>query len=310
MKNKENEIINTLLYEGSEGAVTGQFLIDGRNETLWASQKTVAEIFGTTGQNISKHFTNIFADEELIENEVSISSKDLFKGQEEFINYSLKNSKKGGRPEKWYNLDGIISVRYRVNSKNATHFRKWATNILKEYIVKGYVLDKELLKNGTKFGKDYFDKLLEEIKEIRSSERRFYQKVTDIYATSYDYNPKAKVSQDFFKKVQNKLHYAVSKKTAPEIISERANSSKSNMGLTSWDNAPDGKILLKDVLIAKNYLNKEEITELDEIVTMYLDYAANQARRQKPMSMNDWAERLDKFLQFNEYDIWGCEKFN
>ena len=197
----------------------------------------------------------------------------------------------------------IISVGYRVNSKEATQFRIWATNILKDYIVKGYALDKELLKNGSRFGKDYFDRLAEEIKEIRSSERRFYQKVTDLFATSYDYNPQAKVSQEFFKKVQNKLHYAVSKLTAPEIIAERVDVNKNNMGLQTWENVPKGKILLKDALTAKNYLNIDEIEELNRIVNMYLDYAENLSRRHKAMAMKDWANRLDKFLDFNEYDI-------
>ncbi|MDR3223473.1 MAG: virulence RhuM family protein [Methanobrevibacter sp.] len=289
---KENfEIEETFLYSGNEGGVSIEVIIG--DETLWANLNQLSLLFGRDKSVISRHIKNIYEEEELNKN--STIAK--------IATVQNEGKRKVERDLKFYNLDMIISVGYRVNSKQATEFRIWATNILKEYIVKGYVLDKELLKNGTRFGKDYFDKLLEEIKEIRSSERRFYQKITDTYATSYDYNPKAKISQDFFKKVQNKLHYAVSKQTAPEIISKRANSNKVNMGLTSWNNAPDGKILLKDTLIAKNYLNKEEINELNEIVTMYLDYAANQARRHNPMSMNDWTERLDKFLQFNEYNI-------
>jgi hypothetical protein len=289
---EQNEIKlqTSLLYQGKEGAVTAEFLIDGENQTLWATQKTMGMIFGVNRQAVTKHLQNIFSERELEEN--SVCSK---------MEHTASDGKR--YLTKFYNLDAIISVGYRVNSKEATQFRIWASSILKEYIVKGYVLDKDLLKNGSRFGKDYFDRLLEEIKEIIASERRFYQKVTDIYATSYDYNPKAKISQDFFKKVQNKLHYAVSKQTAPEIIAKRANSKKPNMGLTSWDTAPNGKILLKDALIAKNYLSKEEITELDEIVSMYLDYATNQARRHNPMAMKDWANRLDKFLDFNEYDI-------
>ncbi len=207
------------------------------------------------------------------------------------------------RQTTFYNLDAIISVGYRVNSKNATHFRIWATSILKEYMIKGFVLDDELLKNGTRFGKDYFDELLERIREIRSSERRVYEKDTDIFATSFDYNPKAEITIDFFKNVQSKLHYAVSGLTPPEIIKTRANSEKEHMGLTTWKDAPNGKIMLSDTKIAKNYLFEDEISELNRIVNMYLDYAENQASRHKPMSMKDWAERLDRFLEFNEYLI-------
>lgn len=233
MNNKNYQLTETLLYKGIEGAVTGQFLIDITNETLQASRKTVSEIFGTSSQNISEHLRNIFQEGELIENKVSISSKILFKDHVEFRKEFLQNSKKGGRPEKWYNLDAIISVGYRVNSKQATNFRIWATNILKEYIVKGFVLDDELLKNGSRFGKDYFDKLLEKVREIRVSERRVYQKITDLYALSYDYNDNPRITRDFFAKVQNKVIYAVSGKTAPEIIVERANSDEINMGLTT-----------------------------------------------------------------------------
>jgi len=207
------------------------------------------------------------------------------------------------RQTTFYNLDAIISVGYRVNSKNATHFRIWATGVLKEFMVKGFVLDDELLKNGSRFGKDYFDELLERIREIRSSERRVYEKVTDIFATSYDYNPKAEVTIDFFKNVQSKLHYAVSGLTPPEIIKSRASSEKEHMGLTTWKDAPNGKVMLSDTKVAKNYLSEDEISELNRIVNMYLDYAENQASRHKAMSMKDWAERLDKFLEFNEYQI-------
>jgi len=288
MKKNNSEIVETLLYSGNEGAVTVEVILG--DETIWTNLNQLASLFGRDKSVISRHIKNILEDEELIEDSVVAKIATTAKDGK---NYNVK----------YYNLDMIISVGYRVNSKEATQFRIWATNILKEYIIKGYVLDKDLLKNGTRFGKDYFDKLLEEIKEIRSSERRFYQKVTDLFATSYDYNPKAKVSQEFFKKVQNKLHYAVSKQTAPEIIADRANGNKDYMGLTSWDKGPKGKISLKDALVAKNYLNKNEIIELNEIVSMYLDYATNQARRHKPMAMNDWATRLDKFLDFNEYDI-------
>ena len=198
----------------------------------------------------------------------------------------------------------IIAVGYRVNSKKATQFRIWATETLKEYITKGFVLDDELLKNGTRFGKDYFDELLERIKEIRASERRFYQKITDIYAEcSYDYKSDAKITRTFYATVQNKLHWAITKHTAPEIIALRADSRKENMGLTSWKNAPEGKISKRDIQVAKNYLTQEEISELNDIVNMYLNYAENQAKRHIPQSMEDWVTKLDMFLQFNEYDI-------
>ncbi|MCL2687905.1 MAG: virulence RhuM family protein [Methanobrevibacter sp.] len=292
--NKDNsKIVKTLLYTGFEGAVSLEVVIDHSNETMWTTQKTMAQTFNVNVPAISKHLKNIFEEGELNENS-TVSKMEIVQKE---------GKREVKRQNTFYNLDAIISVGYRVNSKEATQFRIWATNILKEYIIKGYVLDKELLKNGTRFGKDYFDKLLEEIKEIRTSERRFYQKVTDLFATSYDYNPKAKVSQEFFKKVQNKLHYAVSKQTAPEIISKRASCDEVNMGLRTWSDAPKGKILLNDVLIAKNYLKKDEIDELNRIVSMYLDYAENLAIRHKPMLMEDWASRLDKFLDFNEYDV-------
>jgi|GEM_PF-2946035 len=204
----------------------------------------------------------------------------------------------------FYNLDAIIAVGYRVNSKKATRFRQWATKTLKEYIMKGFVLNDEMLKNGKPFGKDYFDELLERIKEIRASERRFYQKITDIYAQcSYDYDPKSNITDLFFKTVQNKLLFAVTQHTAPELVADRADSEKEHMGLTTWKNAPNGKVLQSDALVSKNYLTKEELSSLNDIVSMYLDYAENQAKRNRLMSMQDWKNKLDAFLQFNEYDI-------
>ena len=204
----------------------------------------------------------------------------------------------------YYNLDAIIAVGYRINSYQATKFRQWATATLKEYMIKGFVLNDDMLKNGSKFGKDYFDELLERIKEIRASERRFYQKITDIYAQcSYDYDPKSETTRTFFKTVQNKLLFAITGHTAPEIIHDRADSTKDHMGMQTWKNAPDGKILKSDVTVSKNYLSKEEISGLNDIVNMYLDYAENQAKRNKLMSMNDWITKLDSFLQFNEYDL-------
>ena len=295
------ELVKTLLYQSEEGAVEGKFIIG--EDTLWASQKVMAEIFGTTGANISMHFSNIVSEGELEEKEVSISSKDLFKDDSDFIKKSLKNSNNRGRPQKWYNLDAIISIGYRINSKEATRFRIWSRGILKQYMRKGYVLNKELLVNGGRFTDEYFEQLLEEIRDIRSSERKVYQKITDLYATAYDYNKNAEITKNFYAKVQNKLHYAVSGLTAPEIIHERADSTKEHMGLTSWRKSPDGKVYLSDAKVAKNYLTEKELKNLNRIVSMYLDYAEDRAERKIPMSMKDWAERLDKFLEFYEYNI-------
>ena len=204
---------------------------------------------------------------------------------------------------KYYNLDAIIAVGFKVNSKRAIDFRLWAINILKQYSVKGYVLDKERLKNGTFLNENYFDELLQEIREIRISERNFYQKITDIYATSLNYNVASPITKDFFKTVQNKMHYAVHGNTAAEIIMNRANHKNANMGLTNWKNSPNGKIIASDVIVAKNYLTKEELKSLERIVTMYLDYAEDQAERHIPMTMEDWKGKLDVFLQFNDRDV-------
>ena len=287
------QIVNTLLYESDEGAVSIDVVIDEDQETMWATQKTMAELFNVDRSVITRHLKNIYDDGEL--SKISTCAKIAYVQKE--------GNREVKRQTTFYNLDVIISVGYRVNSKNATRFRIWATGVLKEFMVKGFVLDDELLKNGSRFGKDYFDGLLERIREIRSSERRVYEKVTDLFATSYDYNPNAEVTIDFFKNVQSKLHYAVSGLTPPEIIKSRASSKKEHMGLTTWKDAPNGKVMLSDTKVAKNYLSEDEISELNRIVNMYLDYAENMASRQKAMSMNDWAERLDKFLEFNEYQI-------
>ena len=279
---------NTLLYVGEEGEVSIDVIIDHERETMWATQKTMADLFDVNVPAISKHLKNIFEEGELQKN--SVISK---------METTASDGKKYST--NFYNLDAIISVGYRVNSKNATRFRIWATSVLKEFMIKGFVLDDELLKNGSRFGKDYFNELVERIKEIRSSERRVYEKVADLFATSYDYNPKAEITINFYKCVQSKLHYAISGLTPPEIIKERANSEMEHMGLTTWKDAPNGKIMLSDAKVAKNYLSEEEISELNRIVNMYLDYAENLALRQKAMSMKDWASRLDKFLEFNEY---------
>ena len=298
----EFKLIEKLLYRSEKNDVEAEFLIG--NETLWASQKVVAEIFGTSSQNISKHFTKIIESEELDENEVSISSKKLFENQNEFINPELINSKKGGRPQKWYNLDAMISIGYRINSKQATHFRRWANKILKEYMIKGFVIDKELLKKGGRFTEDYFDELLETIREIRASERRFNQKITDIYATSFDYDKDAEITKKFFATVQNKLIYAVSNHTAAEIIDSRSDIEKINMGLTTWKKAPNGKIIQSDVVISKNYLNKKEISRLNSLVEGFLNLAESRAEDRIPMGMKDWQELLDDYIKLRRLHVF------
>ena len=287
---EENKLTTTLLYIGDEGEVSMDVIIDREGETFWATQKTMADVFDVNVPAISKHLKNIFEDGELDKN--SVVSK------MEITASDGKNYKTN-----FYNLNAIISVGYRVNSKNATRFRIWATGILREFMIKGFVLDDELLKNGSRFGKDYFTDLIERIREIRVSERRFYEKLTDLYATSHDYNKNAEITRKFYAKVQNKLHYAVSGMTAPEIIKDRASSEKENMGLTSWKHSPDGKIQLSDTKIAKNYLTEDELVELNKLVELYLNFAELQATREIPMSMKDWAEQLDKFLDFVGYQI-------
>lgn len=261
-------------------------------ENLWLTQAKMAELFEVKKAAISKHLKNIFSSNELDENSV-VSKMETTAGDGK--NYTMK----------YYNLDAIIAVGYRVNSKKATMFRIWANRILKEYIIKGYVMDDDRLKDPDNyFGKDYFEEQLERIRDIRSSERRFYQKITDIYSQcSADYDVNSEITKEFFATVQNKLHYAISKKTAAEIIYDRASSTKPNMGLTTWKNAPKGKISKSDVVIAKNYLNEIEMKNLNEIVSMYLDYAERQARRGNVMYMHDWVDKLDAFLQFNEEEI-------
>lgn len=293
----EFKLMETLQYRSENSKVEGEFLIG--NETLWASQKVVAEIFGTSSQNISKHFHKIIEDGELNENEVSISSNKLFQEDSEFINSELIKSKTRGRPQKWYNLDAIISIGYRINSKEATQFRKWSNKILKEYMTKGFVLDVELLKKGGRFTEDYFDELLAAIREIRASERRFNQKLTDIYATSFDYDKQSDITKDFFANAQNILIYAITKHTAAEIIDMRSDVSKKNMGLTSWANSPNGKILASDIVVSKNYLNKTEITKLNNLVDGFLTLAENRAMNHEPMSMKDWKGLLINYVILN-----------
>jgi len=287
--NNENQHNDIIFYTTPAGNVRIEVIFN--NETFWLTQKTMAELFGVKIPAISKHLSNIFETKELVESSViSILETTAPDGK----NYKTA----------YYSLDAIIAVGYRVNSINATQFRIWATKTLREFIIKGFVLDDDRLKQGKHFGKDYFDELLDRIREIRASERRFYLKITDIYEQcSIDYNKDAEITQKFFKTVQNKLHWAITGKTAAEIIAQRADASKPNMGLTTWKNAPKGKILKGDIGTAKNYMQEKEIKELERIVTMYLDFAELQAERQIPMKMADWLTRLDAFLQFNQYQI-------
>lgn len=261
--------------------------------TIWLTQKLMAELFDVTTANVNIHLKNIYEEKELVQN---LTIK-------EFLIVKKEGERQVSRSVDHYNLDAIISVGYRVNSKRATQFRQWATHVLREFSIKGFVLDKKRLENGSFIGEDYFERLLEEIREIRLSERRFYQKITDIYATSVDYNKNAPTTRDFFAKVQNKLYYAIHGHTASELILNRANSNKPHMGLTNWEHSPDGKILKTDVPIAKNYLTAEELDSLGRIVNAYLELAEDRARRKIPMTMEDWATRLDKFLEFDEREI-------
>ena len=287
-----NEIVNqgeVLLYSDENGKefVNVVFM----DETFWLTQKAMAELFGCTADNISLHLKNIFAESELVREAVTEKfSATAADGK----NYLTQH----------YNLDAIIAVGYRVNSKKATRFRQWATKTLKEYIQKGFVLNDELMKNGRPFGKDYFDELLERIREIRASERRAYQKIADVFEQcSYDYDKNSDTTKAFYAFVQNKLHYAVTGKTAAELISERANLDSPTMGLTTWKGAPDGKILKSDTLVAKNYLNEKELSRLNRLVTMFIDYAELMAEDEQLMSMQDWLNETDRFLTNNRRNV-------
>ena len=262
-----------------------------KDETFWLTQKAMAELFGCTPDNISLHLKNIFAESEL--NREAVTEKFLATAADG-KNYLTQH----------YNLDAIIAVGYRVNSKKATRFRQWATKTLKEYIQKGFVLNDELMKNGRPFGKDYFDELLERIREIRASERRAYQKIADVFEQcSYDYDKNSETTKAFYAFVQNKLHYAVTGKTAAELISERATPDSPTMGLTTWKGAPDGKILKSDTLAAKNYLNEKELSRLNRLVTMFIDYAELMAEDEQLMSMQDWLNETDRFLTNNRRKV-------
>lgn len=280
-----------LIYQTPDGGVSIAVLLEKDN--LWLSQRKMAELFGCSTDNISQHLKNIYNDKELDESSTT----------EDFSVVQKEGSREVCRTMKCYSLEAIIAVGYRVNSERGTQFRQWAIDILHGYIRKGFAIDKDRFKYGSRFSTRYFDELLEEIREIRASERMAYQKITDIYATSIDYSAKADETKKFFSIVQNKLHYAITGKTAAEIIYERADSSKPNMGLEVWRKAPKGKILPTDVTVAKNYLKHKEIDHLNRIVTMYLDYAELQAARNISMKMSNWSEKLDAFLKFSEYDI-------
>ena len=262
-------------------------------ENIWLSQNAMAELFGCSLDNIALHLKNIYTESELDENTTSEESSEV---QQEW-------SRQVRRTKKIYSLEAIIAVGYRVNSDRGREFRSWATEILKSYIHKWYVLDSDRMKYGSRFSTRYFDELYEEIKDIRTSERMIYQKITDIYATAFDYSSQANETKSFFATVQNKLHFAITGHTAAEIVALRAKSESENMGLTSWKRSPGWKIMPSDVTIAKNYLSKDELTHLDRIGNMYLDYAEMQAARGKVMSMRDWSEKMDAFLQFNEHEI-------
>lgn len=292
---------NTLLIRNSTveflifTSQSGEQSIESRyeDESVWLSQKLMATLFDVDVRTISEHLKNIYAKQELMK-EATIRN---------FRIVQQEGTRQVAREVEFYNLDAIISVGYRVNSVRATQFRQWATQVLRDFSIKGYVLDRKRLENGAYLGEEYFTLLLEEIREIRLSERKFYQKITDIYATSLDYDPNAPTSNTFFAEVQNKLHYAVHGHTAAELIQTRADSTKEHMGLTSWAKAPDGKIIKADVCVAKNYLAKDELETLGRIVSAWLDLAEDRASRKIPMTMDDWAKRLDMFLEFTDREI-------
>ena len=286
---QEHEIV---LYQIDDNNVCVSVIF--KDETFWLSQNGMAELFGVNIPDISKHLSNIYSEGELEKNP-TVSKMEIVQNE-------------GGRfvrrKKDYYNLDAIIAVGYRVNSKKATRFRQWATRTLKEYITKGFVLNDEMLKNGKPFGRDYFDELLEKIREIRASERRAYQKIADVFEQcSYDYDKNSDTTKAFYAFVQNKLHYAVTGKTAAEIIYDRADAEKPTMGLTTWKGAPDGKILKRDITIAKNYLSEKELSRLNRLVTMFIDYAELMAEDEILMSMQDWLDQTNQFLENNRRKV-------
>jgi hypothetical protein len=285
IRNSTAEFLTFAYQTGGDGVE-----VRVQDGTIWLSQKNMGELFMSSSDNIGLHLKNIFKDGELsaeaVAEEFSVTASD---GK----NYTVKH----------YNLDAIIAVGYRVNSKRATVFRQWATGVLRDYTLRGYVMDRKRMENGAFLDEDYFERLLEELREIRLSERRFYQKITDIYSTALDYDKDAPITQEFFAKVQNKMHYAVHGHTAAELIFRRADHTKERMGLTNWAKAPVGKILKSDVVVAKNYLTETELEDLGRIVNAYLDLAESRAKRHVPMTMEDWAKRLDIFLSADDRDV-------
>lgn len=277
-----------LMYQTENGDTKIQVRLEG--ETVWMTQKAMAELFQKSVKTINEHIKNIYDERELQE-EATIRKNRIVQ---------IEGSREVEREVTFYNLEMIIAVGYRVRSHRGTQFRQWATERLNEYMVKGFTMDDDRLKEMRNIGADYFDELLERIRDIRASEKRFYQKVNDIYATSIDYDSNSKIAKEFFATVQNKLHFAIHGHTASELIVERANATKPNMGLKSWKG---DKVRKNDIIVAKNYLSQEELSDLNRIVTMYLDYAESQAKKKKPMYMKDWAQKLDAFLEFNEHDI-------
>ena len=295
MDNKELIIRNStaefLIFQKQTGG--NDIEIKYKDETLWLTQKMIANLFDVQTPAISKHLQNIYESEEL-DKKSTISKMETVQ---------VEGSRKVSRLIEYYNLDVVISVGYRVNSMRATQFRRWATSVLSKFAQQGYIIDRKRMENGAFLDEDYFERLLEEIREIRLSERKFYQKITDIYATAIDYDSSAPTSKHFFARVQNKMHYAITKSTAAEIIYNRADSEKEHMGLTTWNKAPHGKIIKSDVSIAKNYLSKDEIEDLGRIVSAFLELAESAAKRHIPLTMEDWANRIDKFLLADDRDI-------
>ncbi|WP_302464312.1 virulence RhuM family protein [Enterocloster bolteae] len=296
MENKNREITihssaaEYLTYVASTGSNSDSFEMRYEDENIWLTQKMMATLYDVSVSAINQHLKRIFEDNELVEE--SVIKKYLITASDG-KSYSTKH----------YNLQAIIAVGFKVNNERAVRFRKWAGQIVKDYTIQGWTMDKERLKKGHMFTDEYFERQLENIREIRLSERKFYQKVTDLYATAFDYDKDAKTTWQFFKMVQNKMHWAVNRHTAAELIVERANAEKEHMGLTTWESAPDGKIVKADVSVAKNYLSEKEMSYLERIVSLYLDYAELQAERRIPMSMEDWAKRLDGFLEFNGNEL-------
>ena len=296
MTNKKKEITihssaaEYLTYVASTGSNSDSFEMRYEDENIWLTQKMMATLYDVSVSAINQHLKRIFEDNELVEE--SVIKKYLITASDG-KSYSTKH----------YNLQAIIAVGFKVNNERAVRFRKWAGQIVKDYTIQGWTMDKERLKKGHMFTDEYFERQLQNIREIRLSERKFYQKVTDLYATAFDYDKEAKTTRQFFKMVQNKMHWAVHRHTAAELIVERANAEKEHMGLTTWESAPDGKIVKADVIVAKNYLSEKEMSYLERIVSLYLDYAELQAERRIPMSMEDWAKRLDGFLEFNGNEL-------